>query len=65
MSSSAVESVGYDAAAQELDVEFVDGGVYRYSGVPQWRVDELFAAASIGSYVAGHIKPHYPYVRVD
>ena len=62
--SSAVASVGYDAVSSQLEVEFVDGDVYRYSLVPRWRVEELLAADSIGSYVNREIKPRYPGVQV-
>jgi hypothetical protein len=61
--SSAVVSIGYDAATNQLEVEFVGGGVYRYFGVPRRRVDELFAAASIGAYLTRHIKPNHPCVE--
>ncbi len=32
--SASLVSVGYDAAASELEVEFRTGAVYRYAGVP-------------------------------
>ena len=64
VTSSAVSSVGYDAVSSQLEVEFVDGDVYRYSLVPRWRVEELLAADSIGSYVNREIKPRYPGVQV-
>jgi KTSC domain len=59
--SSAVVSVGYDAATGTLEIEYAGGGVYRYYGVPRSRVDALLAAASVGTYVTRHIKPRYPY----
>lgn len=62
--SSAVASIGYDAATSQLEVEFVGGGVCRCFGVPRRRVEELLAAASIGGYVTRHIKPNHPYVEV-
>jgi KTSC domain len=64
VTSSAVASVGYDAVSSQLEVEFVDGDVYRYSLVPRWRVEELLAADSIGSYVNREIKSRYPGVQV-
>ena len=64
VTSSAVASVGYDAVSSQLEVEFVDGDVYRYSLVPRWRVEELLTADSIGSYVNREIKSRYPGVQV-
>ncbi len=58
--SSAVVSIGYDTATNELEVEYAGGGVYRYYGVPASRVEQLLTAASIGRYVTEHIKPRYP-----
>ncbi len=62
--SSAVLSVGYDPATNELEIEFAGGGVYRYYGVPASRVEQLLEAGSIGRYVTDHIKPRYPYAEM-
>jgi len=64
VSSRAVVSVGYDAGTSTLEVEYVSGGVYRYSPVPRRVFDGLLAADSIGTYLTTHVKPHYPYARV-
>jgi hypothetical protein len=64
VSSSNVRSVGYDAEAQVLEVEFVSGGVYQYSGVPASVYSSLMSAASKGSYLASHIKNRYPTRKV-
>jgi hypothetical protein len=64
VSSSAVVSVGYDAGTRTLEVEFVGGGLYRYSRVPRRVFDGLLSADSVGAYVTMHVKPHYPYTRV-
>lgn len=32
--SSAVKTIGYDAAATEAYVEYLDGDLYAYKGVP-------------------------------
>ncbi len=64
VSSSNVVSVGYDAGALLLEVEFKSGTVYQYSGVPEWQYVALIHAGSVGSYLSDSIKPRYPYRRV-
>lgn len=63
--SSAVRSVGYDDERHELEIEYAEGGVYRYSLVPRRSYEDLLDAESIGAYVAKHIKPRYPVTEVD
>ena len=35
VSSSSIRSVGYDPQTQTLELEFHNGGVYRYANVPE------------------------------
>ena len=56
VSSSTVESVGYDSAAQELHVTFLKGGYYIYSGVSEELYHGLISAPSVGSYLDQNIK---------
>lgn len=56
VSSSNLASVGYDPANQLLEVEFLHGGIYQYSGVPSSVYDGLMAADSHGSYFDIHVK---------
>lgn len=46
--SSVIASIGYDAATSVLEVEFHNGGVYRYFLVPPSVYRALAGAASIG-----------------
>lgn len=62
--SSNVKSVGYDPAAQLLEVEFMNGGVYQYKGVPPEAHQELMEAGSIGSHLASNIKGLFETVQV-
>lgn len=62
--SSNISSIGYDAASQTLEVEFLNGGVYQYFGVPQNVYQGIMAASSHGEYLAQHIKGHYRYSKV-
>jgi len=65
VSSSNLESVGYDPDSAMLEIEFHDGSIYQYSGVPQDVHTALMAAASLGSFLHKHIKGKYPYKKVS
>lgn len=56
VSSSNLRSIGYDAATRTLEVEFLNGGIYSYSGVPASVHAALMSASSHGSYFDLHIK---------
>ncbi len=63
--SSNLASVGYDASAKILEVEFHHGGVYQYRGVPEGVYIGLMQAPSHGTYFDTYIKKGgYPYSRV-
>lgn len=64
VSSSNIESIGYDEADQILEVEFKNGAVYQYFDVPAHIHAELMQAPSVGSYLAANIKGAYRYSRV-
>lgn len=64
VSSSNIASIGYDVTTQTLEIQFHNGGVYRYHGVPQSEHAGLMAASSHGSYLARSIKDHYRYEKV-
>jgi hypothetical protein len=57
--SSAVAAIGYDAAAQEAYVEFIDSGIYAYERVPPpvWRAFQ--GADSKGGFVNEVLKPYF------
>ena len=57
--SSMINSVGYDPEAQSLEVEFNNGSVYTYGGVPQSEYDAMMGAQSVGKYFIGSIKNQY------
>ncbi|MBE9156990.1 KTSC domain-containing protein [Nodosilinea sp. LEGE 06152] len=56
VSSSNLASVGYDLSTQVLEVEFLNGSIYQYLGVPSSVYDGLMAASSHGSYLDQHVK---------
>ncbi|USZ69343.1 KTSC domain-containing protein [Halorussus salilacus] len=61
--SSNLESVGYDADSQVLEIEF-GNGVYQYFGVPESVYRGLMNAASHGKYHHRNIRDVYPYERI-
>lgn len=61
--SSAVARIGYDAEVEEAYVEYVDGDLYVYEGVPAEVFDALADADSKGTFVNAVIKEH-PFRRV-
>ncbi|AYY15582.1 KTSC domain-containing protein [Actinobacteria bacterium YIM 96077] len=65
ISSSAIASVGYDAASRTLEVEFRSGAVYQYIGVPPSEYRRFMAAESRGAYLNTRLKPRYGYVRIQ
>lgn len=56
VSSSNIASIGYDAKQQILEVAFLNGSVYQYSGVPESLYSGLMSADSHGSYLDTYIK---------
>lgn len=56
VSSSNLRAIGYEAQTLTLEVEFLNGGLYSYSGIPSSVYAGLMAASSHGSYFDAHIK---------
>ncbi|MBD1834456.1 KTSC domain-containing protein [Cyanobacteria bacterium FACHB-472] len=54
--SSNLASVGYGSSNQILEVEFLNGSIYKYFGVPSSVYLGLMAASSHGSYFDQHVK---------
>jgi len=65
VTSTSLRSCGYDPETDTLEVEFVNGHVYEYRGVPQAAYDGLAQAPSKGSYFNRYIKDRYPFDRVS
>lgn len=63
--STAINSIGYDEAEEILEIEFSSGGVYQYSGVPQYLFDEIVAVLSKGRFFHDFIRNVYDYDRVE
>jgi hypothetical protein len=62
--SKNLQSVGYDEQQKILEIEFNDGGVYQYSGVPSEIYQGLLGASSQGKYFHAYIKNTYPFVKI-
>ena len=63
--SSNVASVGYDHGSSTLEVEFLNGAMYQYFGVPESIFDGLMNASSKGSFLDQYVKKAgYAYTRV-
>ena len=65
VSSSNIESIGYNDQSQEVHVRFLDGSEYIYKGVPQHEFDTLLNAPSKGSYLHRNYKNVFSYEKID
>jgi hypothetical protein len=59
VTSSAIQSIGYDPDSQTLEIEFKTGRVYQYLGVPQDEHDAMMNCESQGKYFNANIKGRY------
>ena len=57
--SSYLKSVGYDPAKQLLEVEYANGGVYEYSGVPEKVYADMMAAESVGKFFGAKVRSEF------
>ena len=64
VSSSNINSVGYNSIQMVLEIEFHSGGVYQYFAVPGGVYHNLMNASSHGKYFHAHIRNQYRFSRV-
>jgi|SRR5438105_13719930 len=64
VASNAIASIGYSKRRHILEIEFVNGAVYRYFEVAPSVYRELISAESKARYYDTNIKGNYPSVRV-
>jgi len=64
VSSSHISAIGYDAENLVLEVEFNNGAVYSYSGVPSDEYHGFMNADSKGKYLHANIKNHYSFMKL-
>ena len=65
VTSSSLRSIGYDSDSRLLEVEFRTFAVYVYRNVPDWAVERLVAARSLGRHFEAHIRDCYPFERLE
>jgi hypothetical protein len=64
VSSSVIRWYGYDPHTGALEIEFISGHIYRYSGVPADTYAAMEAARSKGHYFDFNIRERYPTQRL-
>lgn len=64
VSSSNIESIGYDEQNEQVYIRFLNGSLYVYKGVPLREFEDLLNAPSLGSYLHRNYKNVYPYERI-
>ena len=63
--SRSVSSVGYDRDSSTLEIEFLNGSVYQYFGVPESIFNGLMNAPSKGTFLDQCVKKAgYSYARI-
>ncbi|MFJ5365950.1 KTSC domain-containing protein [Pectobacterium punjabense] len=62
--STNIESAGYDSNTSILEIEFKNGSLYQYSGVPEYIFQELISASSVGVYFNQNIKNNYEFQKI-
>lgn len=59
VSSSNIRSIGYDVQDETLEVEFGNGGIYQYFGVPQKIYERFMDALSKGRFFSTRIRDKF------
>jgi len=60
VSSSNIESLGYNPDDRKLHVQFLNGNLYEYAEVPKELFELMMASTSKGSFFHKEIKGNYP-----
>jgi hypothetical protein len=64
VASSNLISVGYDEAAQTLEIEFANGTIYQYYNIGPGLYEQFMQAPSKGQFLNVYIRNAYPYSRI-
>src|SRR5205823_14644152 len=62
--SHALAAIGYSKQLHALEVEFVNGAIYRYSNVPPEIYRDLLGAPSKAQFYDVNVRGHFPSVHV-
>lgn len=65
VSSSNIDSIGYNEESQEVYVRFLNNTLYVYKGIPVHVFEDFRDAPSQGVYLNANIKNVYPYDRIE
>jgi hypothetical protein len=63
--SSSLRSIGYDRDTQTLEVEFRNGGLYRYDDVPDEIWTGLRRSESKGKFFQERVRDHFAATRLS
>jgi KTSC domain len=64
VSSSSIATVGYDTESKVLEVEYQNGGIYQYAGVPPELHNQLMNSPSLGAFMNQQIRKLYSFSKV-
>ena len=59
VTSSNIESIGYESSLREIHVRFLNGRTYVYHDAEEYVFIEFQNADSLGRYLNQNIKPNY------
>ena len=62
--SHALAAIGYSKQLHALEVEVVNGAIYRYSNVPPEIYRDLLGAPSKAQFYDANVRGHFPSVHV-
>lgn len=65
LESRVVQTLDYDPEKEELTLEFVERGTYKYQGVSLDTYVDFAEAESQGRYFNLYIRDRYPYERIS
>jgi hypothetical protein len=65
LQSTSLNAATYQGEYAFLELEFRNGAIYRYLGVPEQIYQELLSAESKGQYFHQHIRNRFPYTKID
>ena len=59
LGSSDLKSVGYDNVSRMLEIEFTDGAVKRYFGVPTHVYQDLLESPTFNTFFREHVEDRF------
>lgn len=65
VSSSNIQSIGYDPQTATLEVEFTSGEVYQYFNVPEYLYQQFLNTSSHGEFLNDNIRYNYRYQKIS